>query len=86
LVMEDYSDCLYCFLLHNDVEVGAILHAIPITTPGETVTLYDKIIDKLIRNWAIGSAVWGVMIYYAVIMLLIIAFSFVMEFIDNRGK
>jgi hypothetical protein len=66
--------------------VAGLLHAIPITTPGETVTLLDRIIDTLIRNWAIGSALWGVFIYYAVIVLIVIVISSVMEFIDNFGN
>jgi uncharacterized membrane protein YtjA (UPF0391 family) len=64
--------------------VAGLLHFIPTATHGSS--LKTVIIDKLIRNWAIGSALWGVMIYYAVIFLLIIVISSVMEFIDNRGK
>jgi hypothetical protein len=45
-----------------------------------------RFIYLLIRNWAFGSALWGVGIYYMIVFMLIIVISFVLEFIDKWGK
>lgn len=72
---------LLAFLLVMVIVAG--LYYAPFSTPG-----YGKyrIIFMLMSNWAIASALWGVGIYYVIIIMLIALISFVLELSDKiRG-
>jgi hypothetical protein len=55
----------------------------PIIPFKEPLILSEKIIDILIINWAFGSALWGLMIYYTIVVMVTFGISFVLEIIDR---
>ena len=79
---------LFLKLLMSLILMAAVvgLYFRPIIPFKEPLILSEKIIDMLIRNWTFGSALWGLGIYYTIIVLAIIVMTLVLEFIDNWGK
>jgi hypothetical protein len=49
---------------------------------GSTTATY-RIVFMLMSNWAFASALWGVVIYYTIVVTAIIAISLVLEVIDR---
>jgi len=81
---------LFLKMLMLPIAVFAVvgLYFTPITTPG--LTLYDNIIFMLIRTCALTSALFGVGIYYTIIVMVIIMISLLLDisnkYFNNRKR